>query len=341
MRILVEILHPAHVHFFRHFIAEMEGRGHRCLVTARDKDLTLRLLEAFGIAHRVLSAQRSGLLGLAGELAQRARALLPIIDDFRPDVLTGVMGPSIALAGRWKRVPAVVFYDTETARLTNPWVFRLAAAVCTPDSYPGPVPGHHVTYAGYHDLAYLHPNRFTPDPAKLRQFGLEPGRPFSFARFVSFQASHDLRDRGLTQAGRIEVLKQLAQFGEVVVSTEGHLPAGLPARPLTGPGHEIHHLLAAAEVVVGDSGTMSSEAAVQGTPAVFVSTFRLGVLLDLERRYGLMASVAPHDPAAAIAAASRLRAQAAEGVLARARTRLLEETVDVTSWMVEFFEHGL
>jgi hypothetical protein len=141
MRILVEILHPAHVHFFRHFIAEMESRGHQLLVTSRDKDVALALLDAYRIPHRMLSAQKKGALGLAGELLNRTRALLPMIDAFRPDVLTGIMGPTIALAGRWKRVPTVVFYDTETAWLTNSWVYRLADAVCTPDSVPGTVPG--------------------------------------------------------------------------------------------------------------------------------------------------------------------------------------------------------
>jgi uncharacterized protein len=338
MRILVEILHPAHVHFFRHFIAEMESRGHQLLVTARDKDVAVALLEAYGIPHRVLSTQRKGGLALARELFRRTQALLPIIDEFQPDVLTGIMGPTIALAGRRKGVPTVVFYDTETAWLTNSWVYRLADAVCTPDSYPGTVPGRHLTYPGSHDLAYLRPERFTPDPEKLRRFGLDPGRPFTFARFVSFEASHDLRDRGLSLEGKVALLEHLAKAGEVVVSTEGPLPRGLPATPLKGPVHEIHHVLAAAGLVVGDSGTMSTEAAVLGTPAVFVSTARLGVLLDLEHRYGLIANVAPNDPAVAIAAASRLMAESKSGLIAEGRQRLLAETVDVTSWMVDFFE---
>lgn len=338
MRILVEILHPAHVHFFRYFIAEMESRGHQLLVTSRDKDVAVALLEAYRIPHRVLSAQQKGVLGLAGELLKRTRALIPIIEEFKPDALTGVMGPTIALAGRWKGIPTVVCYDTETAWLTNSWVYRLATAVCTPDSYPGSVPGRHFRYAGYHDLAYLRPARFTPEPDKLRLFGLDPHRPFTVARFVSFEASHDLGDRGLSLAGKVALLEHLAAFGDVVVSTEGPLPRGLPAIPLTGPAHEVHHVLAAARLMVGDSGTMSSEAAVLGTPAVFVSTARLGVLLDLEHRFGLLANVTPVDSSAAIAAASRLLTAAESGSIEQARQRLLAETVDVTSWMVEFFE---
>ena len=94
--------------------------------------------------------------------------------EVHPDVLTGIMGPSIAVAGKLSRTPAVVFYDTEFASQTNRVVYPLAYSVCTPDCYQGAVPGRHVTYAGYHELAYLHPNRFLPDPARLAAFDVRP-----------------------------------------------------------------------------------------------------------------------------------------------------------------------
>src|SRR5258708_6637895 len=123
-------------------------------------------------------------------MAQRTPRLMKIMRSFRPDVMTGIMGPSIALAGalRPRRVPAVVFYDTEFAVQTNRIVYPLAYSVCTPDCYQGTVPGRHPTYAGYHELAYLHPNRFQPDPAVLAEFGLTPGEPYSIVRFVSWRA---------------------------------------------------------------------------------------------------------------------------------------------------------
>jgi len=45
MRILVLIGHPAHVHNFRHFISEMEKRGHVLKVLAVEKDISLKLLK--------------------------------------------------------------------------------------------------------------------------------------------------------------------------------------------------------------------------------------------------------------------------------------------------------
>src|SRR5262249_32357007 len=157
MRVLIDILHPAHVHFFRNFHAEMTSRGHQVCITARDKDRSVELLTAFGLPYRQISAQKAG-AGLAVEMAQRTPRLIKIMRSFKPDVMTGIMGPSIAVAGalRLPRVPAVVFYDTEFAVQTNRVVYPLAYSVCTPDCYQGQVPGRHPQYAGYHELAYLH-----------------------------------------------------------------------------------------------------------------------------------------------------------------------------------------
>ena len=170
MKLLIDILHPAHVHFFRNFYTEMIERGHELLITARAKEISLELLENYGLPFKLISRQKTGTLGLASEMIKRTYRLSQIVGEFQPDAMTGIMGPSIAVAGALHRVPAVVFYDTEFAAQTNWFTYPLAHSVCTPDCYQRKVPGTHVTYAGYHELAYLHPNRFTPDPEKLSAF---------------------------------------------------------------------------------------------------------------------------------------------------------------------------
>src|SRR5919197_3808173 len=211
MRILIDILHPAHVHFFRNFHDEMTERGHELCITARDKDRSVELLRKFGLAHRQISAQ--GDRGLAVEMVQRTSRLLKVMREFRPDVLTGIMGPSIAVAGKLRRVPAVVFYDTEFAVQTNRFVYPLAHSVFTPDCYQGRVRGRQVRYAGYHELAYLHPKRFRPDPRRLSAFGVDPREPYALLRFVSWQASHDRHERGLSVAQKRHLIDVLQSRG--------------------------------------------------------------------------------------------------------------------------------
>ena len=71
-QLLVDILHPTHVHLFRGFIGEMQARRHEVLVTAWDKDIATDLLRAFGIPHRTLSAQRAGAASMLAEFARRS-----------------------------------------------------------------------------------------------------------------------------------------------------------------------------------------------------------------------------------------------------------------------------
>lgn len=316
----------------------MLDQGHEIVVTARAKDVAVDLLTEYSIPHEVLSVQRSG-IGLAGELVARTGRLLRIARRERPTILTGIMGPSIALAGKLLRIPTVVFYDTEFATRTNRFVYPLASYVCTPDSYAAEVRGNHITYPGYHELAYLHPARFTPDRSRLAAFGLEPGQPYSVVRFVSWEASHDTGEVALTPAQKRRVIDELSARGPVLVSSEGPLPDDLADRALRGPVTDVHHLLAFADVVVGESATMSSEAAVLGTPAVFIATTGRGYTDDQERRYGLVRSFTPPKFDQAVEAALRMATLSQEDRHER-RAQLLDDKIDVTAWMVDFFaEH--
>ena len=338
MRVLIDILHPAHVHFFRNFHAEMQARGHEVCITARDKDRSVELLRALRLPHEQISSQKSG-AGLALELAQRTPRLMRVMRAFRPDVMTGIMGPSIALAGalRPRRVPAVVFYDTEFAAATNRIVYPLAYSVCTPDCYQTAVPGRHLTYAGYHELAYLHPDRFRPDPAVLAAFGVTPGEPYSIVRFVSWQAVHDRREKGLTAKQKRHLVEVLQRRGRVLVSSEGPLTPDLSGLAVRGPVEQVHHLIAHARLVVGESATMSSEAAVLGVPAVFIATTGRGYTDDEERRYGLVRHFTDDQYDMALSAIEEVLAAPA-AAWAQARQRLLGEKIDVTAWMIDYFE---
>jgi uncharacterized protein len=339
MRILIDVLHPAHVHFFRNFHREMVDRGHELCITARDKDRSVELLQEYGLPHEMISVQRRGGGGLAVEMAQRTRRLLKVMRAFRPDVMTGIMGPSIAVAGKLRRVPAVVFYDTEFAVQTNWFVYPLAHSVCTPDCYQGRVRGRHVTYAGYHELAYLHPTRFKPDPSRLSQFGLDPDEPFALLRFVSWQAVHDRRQRGLSSAQKHNVIDVLQSQGiRVLISSEAPLPPSLAGMEVKGPVGQMHHLLAFAQLCVGESATMASEAAVLGVPAVFIATTGRGYTEDQQRRYGLVRHFTDDQYDLAIAEIEKLCSDRPREFGQAARQRLLQEKIDVTAWMIDYFE---
>ncbi|MEM6795591.1 MAG: DUF354 domain-containing protein [Acidobacteriota bacterium] len=339
-RILVDLTHPAHVHFFRHSIEAWRERGHEVVLTARDKDIAVELLDRLGWAHRDLGAARSGLGGLAVELVTRTVSLSRWVRRLRPDVLTAIGGTWIAPVGRLCGVPSIVFYDTENATLSNLLTYRLATVISTPDCYAGRVPERkHLTYPGYHELAYTHPRRLTPDPGRLAAFGLDAREPFLFVRAVSWGASHDVRDHGFTDLEA--AVRRLEPYGRVVISSEGALPTALEPLRLRGPEEEVHHVLAHARLYLGESATMASESATLGTPALFLSTSVRGYTDEQGRRYGLTFTFSDRregQEQALRQAVSILEDPESSRRFAAARGRLLADKIDVTDHVVQLVE---
>ncbi|HWP05062.1 MAG TPA: DUF354 domain-containing protein [Polyangiaceae bacterium] len=345
MRVLVDILHPAHVHVFGAVASELAARGHEVRFTLREKEFARALLDERGLAYETLSQQQHG-AGLGREFLERNARLWRVVGNFRPHFLTGIMGPSITAVGRARRLLVrdrariAVFYDTEIARLTNTVVYPLADYVCTPDCYQAKIHGNHITYPGYHELAYLHPNRFTPDPDVVRRAGIDPASRYAIVRFVAYKASHDIGTSGLTDEQKIRFVRALAEHGRVLVSSESELPAELEPNRLRAPVSDIHHIIAHARLLAGESATMASEAAVLGVPAVYISPLGRGYTDDEEARYGLVRNFIGdrfRDDWTSVAA--KLFSDDSEMERAtQARARLLREKTDVTAWIADFFE---
>lgn len=333
MKLLFDVLHPGHVHFFRHLAEHTVREGGDVLFTARAKDVTVELLDAYGLPYEVLTGIGGGKVGLARELAVRVAKLTRRVRSFRPDLLLGIMGPGIAPVGRLCSVPSWVWYDTETARATNSWVYPLCDRLYLPEAYRGSAPGHTIRYAGFHDLAYLHPARFTPDPSVRAEAGLGPDEPFAVVRLVSWEASHDVGDAGFSDP--VAFVRWLRSRIRVVVTGERGVPDELRSLALRLPPHRIHHLLAAAQLYVGEGATMATEAGILGTPAVFVHSARLSVMEALEQRWGLL-SIGRRQGDVQAACAELLDDPAATRARwAERRQHFLANNLDVGAYMVE------
>ena len=344
MRILVDITHPAHVHFFKYAIGLWRDRGHAVSITARRKDIATDLLSCYGFDYMDLGPARNGLRSLTVELALRNAELFRVARRLRPDVLVAIGGIFIAQVGWLMRIPSIVFTDTEKAVISNHLTFPFASLICTPECYEASVPGtKHLTYAGYQELAYTHPNRFIPDPKALDVFGLHRGDSFIVMRLVSWGAAHDISDRGFSDV--VDAVEQLERFGRVLISSERALPEELEACRISAAPELMHQLLYYARLFIGESATMASESAMLGTPAIFVSTSTRGYTNEQERKYDLVYTfsdpVRGQEQALAKAEAilstpdSRAKWQAK-------RDRMLAEKIDVTQFIVDIVEkYGL
>jgi predicted glycosyltransferase len=335
MRYLFDILHPAHVHVLKHTMTEMRDRGHDVVVAARDKDVALDLLDAYDIDHIVLSTQQHGSVNLGRELIARTAKLGKFARSQNVDAMVGLMGPSIAPVGRILRIPSYVLYDTEIASRTNTWVYPMTTEVITPQCYTGRVRGNHVTYAGYHELAYLHPDRFTPDPTKLAMYGLDTDHPYVVLRLPSLLSSHDNREVDTPPDTWLRWIESTRETHQVVISSERPLGADLDTFRLGGPPADVHHVLASADLVMGESATMAAEAAVLGTPAILVGATSRGYIDDIERRYGLIRYFTPDRIGEALNAARAVLDEPDSAAVTEAHSELIDDHVDVTSWLTD------
>jgi predicted glycosyltransferase len=154
---------------------------------------------------------------------------------------------------------------------------------------------------------------------------------------VSWQAVHDRQERGLSVKQKRHLIELLQRRGRVLISAEAPLTPDLADLAVRGPVEQIHHLIAHARLVVGESATMSSEAAVLGVPAVFIATTGRGYTDDEERRYGLVRHFTENQYDMALSAIDEILAKPALAWQA-ARQRLLDEKIDVTAWMTDYFE---
>lgn len=338
MKILIDICHPAHAHFFRHPIRLLAERGHDVLVTSRDKDVAVAILEGTGMPHIHLHARRGrGVMGLGRELVQRNLALHRVVRRERPDVMAAIGGTFIAQVGWLTRTPSLVFYDTENARLQNRITYPFATRVIVPRAYRDWLPKNALRYAGYHELSYLHPRGFTPDKCCAKANGLEPGVRNFLIRTVGWDANHDIGESGWTLGLLRETAHYLAGKGNVLISSERPLPDDLSPFAYQGNPGELHHVMAFCDLFVGESATMASESAVLGVPAIYAAHTGRGYTDEQEQRYQLVTNVEALEPQAIRTAIERILVTPKERWAER-RQQLLDDTIDVATYVADKIE---
>lgn len=331
--VIITIQHPAHVHFFKNAIEELTAAGHDIHVFARRKEVAIDLLDAYGIPHEVLAGEATSLSSLVHvQLAYEWR-LLRRARHIKPDVMAAIGEPSVAHVAKLVGAQSIIFTDTEHAILQNALAFPLADRICTPACYLDDLGRKHVRYPGYHELAYLHPNRFVPDPSVADELGIAPREKLVLVRAVSWGAAHDIGDGGFDDVA--DAVGWLEETGaRVLVTAERGVPSGMERYRIAIPPHRMHDLLARADLFVGESATMATECAVLGTPAVFISSSTRGYTDELEREYGLVANYHGEDRHEAGLRRAISMLDGDRSAWRAAHERLLARAVDTTDVIV-------
>jgi uncharacterized protein len=346
MRVLFDMGHPAHVHFFRNTIKNLQRDGHDVKITARNKEVTLALLKAYGLEYENRGEIYTGMLSKAFGMIKIDLKLLQIAREFKPDVLVGVHNPYVAHVGRVLGKPIIIFTDTENVRIASLLTYPFVDTIITPRFFQEAInPEKHVRIQGIKEIAYLHPSYFSPDPKVLEELGLVPGDKFIVMRFISWGASHDTDLHGIGKGAEKDLIHQLSPYGKIFITSEKPLDGDLEQYRLQMPPEKIHSLLSYAELYIGEGGTMAVEAGILGTPAIHIESTSTGQatgetcgnFLELRDKYGLIFFY-PTEELAMRKALEILQNPHSKDEWEEKQKRLWADVIDVTSWLTDFIE---
>lgn len=344
MRILIDIGHPAHVHLFRETLKELKINGHEIFVTVKDIPAAKKLLNNYGIDYFDLGHKKDSLFWKGFSQLKYNWRIFNVVR--KNDIDLGV-GSSITLAhvSQLTRMKSIILDDDDDE--VQPLFAKYAHPYCDTLLSPESLKGKRkkkgtIFYSGFHELAYLHPNRFKPEPAILDEVGLKQDESLFIMRFNVFKAHHDIGIRGLSLEQKLKLIKILKNYGKIFITTEREIEPELKQYQLKISPEKIHSLIYYATMLVGDSQTMTSEAAVLGTPAIRMNSFvgRISYLEEEEHKHGLTYGFKPDRFDEMISKIEELlKMPNLKQEWQKRRQKMLSDKIDVTAFMVWFVEN--
>ena len=337
MNILFDISHPAHFHLFKNTIKGLHAKGVNILITARDKDVLLPLLNREGLRYYLLAKARQGYFGLSLELMARNVEMFRLCKHFKPDILIGT-SVNITHVGKVIGKPSIVVIEDDDAvvplfsYLTYPFAHRIVNPECiTFNRWTQ----KRILHNSYHELAYLHPDNFEPDINVIKKYGLTE-KEYIIARFSALRAHHDVGAAGISRDlwGKIKKLTYTQQVIRSFESETSHQIAPW----------DMHHLLAFAKMIVSDSQTMTIEGSVLGVPSVRINTFvgKSTVIEELEKQYQLAFGFLPDQETVILRTIQSILANSDTGTLwKKRRAFMLSEKADFNQWLLCYINREL
>jgi predicted glycosyltransferase len=289
MNILIDINHPAHVHYFRNLISLLENQGHDVLVTARSRKVILHLLSKYGIKYIERGQGSDSLSGKLFYLLKANLKLLRISLKFKPDLFLNFSTPYAAHVSFLLRKPNVVLNDTEHVdKINSLLTYPFCSVVFTPFCYLNDLGRKQIRFKNVMEGFYLNPSVFEMDKNVRKELGIRKDEKYIIFRFVSWKAHHDRGHSGLDVESKNDIIEYLRHDYRVFISSEAELPQEYECYRLSVSPDKIHHILAFAELFIAESATMVSECAILGTPAIYVNSLPEMGYLKMEEANGLI-----------------------------------------------------
>jgi len=347
MKYLFFLSHPAHFHLFKHVIKYLQKK-HEIKIVTKSKDVLSSLVENEGFNY--INAQKkekkaSGRIEIITKsilgIIVRDLNLFKIAIRFKPNLMIGTEW-AITHVGKLLNIPSLIVNEDDTlATPENKYFYPLATSILLPDCCdPKLWGGKKISYSGYHELSYLHPNHFIPNKDILKKYGIE--KQYSIIRLVKLNASHDAGKTGIDKEMISILIELLESVGQVIITSEKKTDSSFEKYRLSINPIDMHHIMAFANIFIGDSQTMAAEAGVLGVPFIRYNDFvgKIGYLNELENYYKLGFGYKSDQVDEMISRVNELVAiPNIKNEWGKRKNRMLLDKIDVAQFMSWFIEN--
>jgi predicted glycosyltransferase len=345
MKVLFYLGHPAHFHLFKNTIKVLGSNGHKVTVLIKKKDILEDLLVRSGLSYINILPEGRGdsKSGIALGMLKRDWRLLRFCLKQRPDLMIGT-STEIGHIGTLLHIPTINVNEDDAdavplySRLSYPWSRHiLSPEVCNNGRWES----KSIKYEGYHELAYLHPDNFSPSKEIVNKY-LPVEEPYFLIRFARLNAHHDKGISGISDDLALRIIEILKPHGNIYLTSEREFDGRFEPYRLKIDPIDIHHVMAFASLYIGDSQTMAAESGVLGIPFVRFNGFvgRLSYLNELENKYQLGYGIKPSEPDQLLQVINDLVRMANRSEIFKIRQLdMLKEKIKVTDFIVWFIEN--
>jgi predicted glycosyltransferase len=321
-------------HTWKNIAKEFVHNQNNVSIFARDYGKTLKLLDQEGFMYKsfkpiknrlfkALDIFKHSILGLNLRLTSETKLIIGF-------------GVDANVVAKMAGVPSIIFTDSEPNGIQNILIKWFSDCIITPAKFGLNLGKKHLRIPSYKELAYLHPNHFTPDPSIKKELALNDTDKYAILRFNGFDAVHDIGRTGFSLRDKYALVENLKPYLKVLISSEVELPGDLQQYAINISYQRIHHALYYADLLIADTGTMATEASVLGTPTIMcLSNYKeFGNFVELENDYDLMYAFS-NSNLAIKKALELVQEPDLKTKWRNKRSKLLEDKIDLTSFTVD------
>ena len=285
MKILIDINHPAHVHYFRNFIKLMEVKEHEFFVINRDSKMINQLLDYYGIEHTIRN-KRPKKKGTMASMLNLIRMTLWCIRyslRFHPDMYIGFASSACAITSKLFRKPCILMDDTEHNAMNHKIYMPVCSAVLTPFYFYKNLQketktkgNKQIRFNAYVEQLYLHSAYYNKSRQVLQELGVYPSE-YVIVRYIAYDAHHDMAAHPMSEETKKQIVTDLAKHFRVLLSLENNANDSFyDEYVLRISPEKMHDLEAHARFMVTEGATMASESFVHGIPYLYINPLRCG-----------------------------------------------------------------